>query len=83
MDALTPHSLLTNALLLDALDGIGSIASRLADLYDRWKVASDHNEDVLLLATVLTDLGWWSGGLQGAISPETATGLNEVVSGDY
>lgn len=83
MGGLTSRSLLTDALLLDALDGIESIASRLIELFDRWGAVGGHSEDAAVVATVLTDLGWWSGRLHGAISPETVNGLSEVVSGGY
>jgi hypothetical protein len=73
--------LLTDALLLDAVDGIDSIAARLIDLYDRWNGDPDHDDDVALLAQVLTDLGWWSGRFQCAVSTDTTVALDRLVSG--
>ena len=73
--------LLTDALLLDAVDGLDSIAGRLAELYDRMNASSANDGDVVLLATVLTDLGWWSGRFEGAISTQTMHALTGLVSG--
>ena len=81
MDGHTQQPLLTDALLLDALDGIDSIADRLVELYDRWNATAGHSHDVALLASVLTDLGWWSGRFQGAISADTKDALDGLVSG--
>ena len=68
MDEPTLQLLLTDSLLLDAVDGVESIAGRLIELYDRWNAAAGHADDVALLAQVLADLGWWSGRFQGAVS---------------
>jgi hypothetical protein len=73
--------LLTDALLLDAVEGVDAIACRLVDLYDRWNAGVRDDDDVSLLAQVLTDLGWWSGRLQGAISSATSDELDRLVSG--
>jgi hypothetical protein len=81
VDELTPQQLLTDALLLDAAEGIDSIADRLVELYDRWAASPGYTDDAALLASVLTDLGWWRGRFQGAISTETADALDRVVSG--
>lgn len=81
VDEPTMQLLLTDALLLDAFEGLASIADRLVELYDRWNANPDHRDDVALLAQVLTDLGWWSGRFQGAVSAETAFALVRMSSG--
>ncbi len=81
MDEPTLQLLLTDALLLDAAEGLASIADRLVELYDRWNANPDHRDDVALFAQVLTGLGWWSGRFQGAVSAETACALDRMSSG--
>lgn len=78
----TPQLLLTDALLLDAIEGLDSIAGRLIELYDDWNATSPHSDEVVLLAGVLTDLGWWCGRFEGAVSPETVRELDRLVSGN-
>ncbi|MEY2472973.1 MAG: hypothetical protein QOK28_2302 [Actinomycetota bacterium] len=75
-----PQSLLVDALLLDAVEGLDSIASRLIELYEGRNAASPESDEVALLGTVLTDLGWWRGRFQGAVSPATADELDRLVS---
>ncbi|HUR77045.1 MAG TPA: hypothetical protein VMZ22_03780 [Acidimicrobiales bacterium] len=81
MPELNPELLLTDALLLDAIEGLDSIASRLVEMYDQWRSTPQHGAEAALLAGVLTDLGWWSGRFEGAVSPATAADLDRLVSG--
>lgn len=82
MDGVAVNRLVTDAVLLDAVEGLDSIASRLADAYDR--VAGGPNEAEVAddLATALTGLGWWCGRLQGAVSAETAAAVEHLASDD-
>ncbi len=81
MDEPATQLLLTDALLLDAFEGLAAIADQLVELYDRWDSNPDHRDDVALLAHVLTDLGWWSGRFEGAVSAETKSALDRMSSG--
>lgn len=81
MVELTFQLLLTDALLLDAIEGLESIASRLIELHDNRVATSPDSVEVASLARVLTDLGWWSGRLAGAVSPETTRRLEGLSSG--
>lgn len=82
MDATAVDRLVTDALLLDAAAGLDSIAARLVDLYDgggRGRDAASLTED---LGAVLSELGWWSGRLLGAVSTETAAVVECFASDD-
>lgn len=81
MDEPTMQLLLTDALLIDAAEGLDAIAAQLVEVYDRWSAMSATPEDAAVLAAVLTDLGWWSGRLQGAISAQTIEALERVSGG--
>jgi hypothetical protein len=80
VDEPTLQLLLTDALLLDAVDGLESIARRLIELYDRWNQSPAHAEDASLVGEVLADIGWWSGRFQGAVSTATAGALDGLAS---
>lgn len=77
----TADRLVTDALLLDAADGLDAVASRLADLY---RGGRRRNSAALLedLSRILSDLGWWSGRLLGAVSDETAAVVDRLASED-
>ncbi len=81
MDEPTLQLLLTDALLLDAIEGIGSIAHRLVALYDRWNCVAGHEDDVTILGQALADLGWWCGRFEGAVSADTSNAINRLMSG--
>lgn len=81
MDEPTLQLLLTDSLLLDAVEGIDSVASRLAQLYDRWNTSPGHDDDVAVLGHALADLGWWSGRLQGAVTTDTTGAIDRLMSG--
>lgn len=81
MDRCDYQWLLTDALLLDIAEGIDSIANRLVALYDRWAVDRGANEEVQLLGTVLSDLGWWPGRFEGAVSAATLDALGGLSGG--
>jgi hypothetical protein len=80
MDEPKIQLLLTDSLLLDAVEGFDLIATRLAQLYDRWNASAGHEGDVVLLGQVLADLGWWNGRFQGAVSAETVGAIDRLVS---
>ncbi len=80
MDGVAIDRLVTDALLLDAVEGLDSIASRLADLYDDLGHCRDQVAAAEALGGVLADLGWWSGRLQGAVSVETASAVDGLAS---
>ena len=75
-------ALLTDSLLLDAVEGLDSIANRLAHVYDEWRCSGVDSVAVDFLGVILTDLGWWKGRLLGGVSEETAQALNRLTSGD-
>lgn len=78
MDGVTIDRLVTDALLLDAVEGLDSIGSRLAKVYDG--LGGRPNEDAVVdrLGGILADLGWWSGRLHGAVSVETAAAVERL-----
>lgn len=89
MEAPRLQLLMTDSLLLDAVEGIDSIAHRLAQMYDRWIGSAEHEQDaaravhpadIALVGQVLGDLGWWSGRFEGAVSSETAGALDRLSS---
>lgn len=80
MDGVTVDRLVTDAMLLDAVEGLDSIASRLADAYDRVAGGPDGAGVVDDLAAALAGLGWWCGRLQGAVSAETAAAVERLAS---
>lgn len=80
MDGVTIDSLVTDALLLDAVEGLDTIASRLAEVYDRLRGCRDGAAVAERLGGILADLGWWSGRLQGAVSTETAATVDRLAS---
>jgi hypothetical protein len=83
MDGVAVDRLVTDAVLLDAVEGLDSIASRLADAYDRVAGGPKNEAEVANdLAGVLADLGWWCGRLQGAVSAETAAAVEQLASDD-
>lgn len=82
MDGVAVDRLVTDAVLLDAIEGLDSIASRLADAYDRARSGPDRAGVTDDLAAALAALGWWCGRLQGAISAETAAAVERLASDD-
>ncbi|MGI8685706.1 MAG: hypothetical protein ACR2MO_11590 [Acidimicrobiales bacterium] len=80
MEGVAIDRLVTDALLLDAVEGLDSIASRLACLYDDLGRCRDQVGIAANLPGILADLGWWSGRLQGAVSAETASAVDGLAS---
>lgn len=80
MDGVTIDRLVTDALLLDAVGGLDSIAARLADVYDSLGSCRDEVTVAESLGRILGELGWWSGRLQGAVSTETAAAVERLAS---
>lgn len=82
MDATAVERLVTDALLLDAVEGLDSIAARLVGLYDGGGRGRDSACFTEELGVVLSELGWWSGRLLGAVSTETAAVVDCLASDD-
>lgn len=80
MDAVTIDRMITDALLLDAIEGLDTIAFRLADLYDSLGRLPAETGVAESVGEILSDLGWWSGRLQGAVSTETVAALERLAS---
>lgn len=80
MDGVTIDRLVTDALLLDAVDGLDSVAGRLADIYDSVSGCWDKAVMAESLGGILAELGWWSGRLKGAVSTETAAVVERLAS---
>ena len=80
MDGIAIDRLVTDALLLDAVEGLESVASRLASLHDNLGRCRNQVGIAEALGGVLADLGWWSGRLQGAVSAETASAVYGLAS---
>lgn len=70
----------TDAVLLDAVEGLDSIAARLVDAYDRVVSRPDGAGVGENLAVALAELGWWCGRLEGAVTSETAAAVARLVS---
>ncbi|MGH9157668.1 MAG: hypothetical protein ACRD1K_17945 [Acidimicrobiales bacterium] len=80
MDRTTLDRLLTDALLLDAVEGLDSVADRLVPLYDSFRLRRGGQATADVLGGILTDVAWWSGRLAGAVSAETAAAMDRLAS---
>jgi hypothetical protein len=67
MDELALNNMLYEMLLEQLGDGLDSVADRLIHLHDRWDRVGNDPADVEVLRTVLVELGWWSGQIDGAL----------------
>jgi hypothetical protein len=68
MDAVTLDRCLTDSLLIEASDGLEHVAAELEQLYRSWTDQRASDAALDWLATVITDVHWWSGRLLGGIS---------------
>lgn len=51
----------TTRLLVETHEGLDDIASRLCNLFDKWREAGAPDDAVDWLAHLIIDLGWWQG----------------------
>lgn len=61
-----------NTLLLSATVELEGVAGALAELYDRWVAAGADDAALMWLGGLLSELGFWSGALAGAVNPDLA-----------
>ena len=71
MDQTTIDHLLANATLAEASDGLDCIADELISLHDAWRHGAADDHALAWLAGIIGQLGWWSGRMSAASSPET------------
>lgn len=67
MDAVALNNLLYEALLANLADGLDSVADRLIPVHDKWMHTGADPTAVEALGTVLVDLGWWRGQIDGVL----------------
>lgn len=73
---------IVDALLLDAVEGLDEVASCLTLVY----AELTHHQCPLASAPLVLDLieklGWWSGRMEGAVSPATKDALSRLAPSD-
>lgn len=72
MDAVVFDKLLYETLLVQLGEGIDSMADRLIELHDRLTRTGTDPQVVEVLRTVLAELGWWSGQIEGTLDRPAA-----------
>lgn len=74
--------LVTDALLLDAVEGLEGVASCLMLVYDELRGQQVPLASTAIVLQLLEELGWWSGRLEAAVSPSTQGSLDRIAASD-
>ena len=74
--------LVNDALLLDTVEGLDSIAARLAVLAGHLERSRATAPAAGALTGMVVELGWWAGRLEGGLSDATAAALDRLATSD-
>lgn len=82
MGASNADRLVTDALLLDAVEGLDAMASSLTLVYADLRHHTCPLASTAIVLELLEHVGWWSGRLDGAVSTATRDALSRLRPSD-